>query len=349
MVDSISLYNAVCKINNKLNEIIVRLNTLDPGSAKSIVNSVNGKTGDVTLTGNDVDYSARKTVNAKIDENSKSIESVKQDIANLTLENVLGESSAQIQIMTQTAFNAVSVQRWNDFYEAGFRIVGVADSTNSNIQQIYLQNTSEPHTPIPLANASISGVTDVNGLSGSVTLTGADLAVSGDDDTKISAKIGSMQNDITATDAKAENAKSSASAAQTAAGTAQSTANTANSTANSALEKANSAYSPNNAPPYPVTSVNGKTGAVTIQTGGGSTVNITTKSITTDSVGRYSTGISSSNFIAAIPVFSDSLSSYTMNPTAVDGKIILHVFNIGSDPASVIRSTTFNCILVTKA
>lgn len=340
MIDSISLYNAVCKISNKLNEIIERLNKLDPGSAVNVVNSINGKTGDVTLTGNDVNYSARKTVNAKIDENTQNIENVKKDIANLTLENVLGESSAQIQIMTQTAFNTVTTRQWNDFYDSGFRIVGVVDSGNSKIQQIYLQNTSEPHTPIPLANASVSGVTDVNGLSGSVTLTGDDIAVSGSDSTKINAKIGSIQDDIASADTKAGNAV-------TAASTAQSTANSAKTTADSALTKANNAYSASNAPPYPVTSVNGKTGAVTVAAG--STININTKSITTDSVGCYNTNISASNFIAAIPVFNDTLSSYAMNPTASNNKIILHVFNLSSDPLSVIRNTTFNCVFVTKA
>lgn len=309
----IALYEAVCKMQEKINELVDRVNSFDPTGSTDYVKTVNGMKGTVKLTGDNIPYNQLKTVSKQIDDNINEIQTVKQNIADIDLSHVLAGSSAQIQLMQQNTFNSITDSQWAAFYDSGFRVVGIVDSGYTEIQALYLQSTNPPHKPIPIKKEIVgSGVSSVNGKSGAVVLTGDDINVNGSSNQKISAKLNDIDGEIT------------------------------NVTAT-----ANEAYSPTNIPPYPVTSVNGQTGAVTIPTGGGA-LNFETVSVTTDQVGRYNTNIQSTSFIAVIPLFTDSLSSYTMNPTSVEGKIVLHVFNIGSDPISVIRNTTFDCLFITK-
>lgn len=238
----ISLYEAVCKMQHKINELVDRVNSFDPTGSKEYVKTVNGFNGDVKLTGDNIPYNQLKTVNKQIDENVNEIQAVKQDIANLDLSHVLAGSTAQIQLMQQNSFNSITDSQWTAFYDTGFRLVGIVDNGYTEIQALYLQNTNPPHKPIPFKKEVVeSAVSSVNGKSGAVVLTGDDIAVSEASNIKIGTKLADIDGEIMNITATAEEA-----------------------------------YSPTNPPPYPVTSVNGQTGAVTIPTGAGS---ITTKTL----------------------------------------------------------------------
>ena len=239
----IALYEAVCKMQEKINELVDRVNSFDPTGSTDYVKTVNGLKGTVKLTGDNIPYNQLKTVNKQITDNVNEIQTVKQNIADLDLSHVLAGSSAQIQLMQQNTFNSITDIQWTAFYGSGFRVVGVVDSGYTEIQALYLQSTNLPHKPIPIKKEIAgSGVSSVNGKSGAVVLTGDDINVSGTNDIKIGAKLSDIDEKIMIVTATAEKA-----------------------------------YSPTNTPPYPVTSVNGQTGAVVIPTGGGA---IATKTLT---------------------------------------------------------------------
>ena len=239
----IALYEAVCKMQEKINELVDRVNSFDPTGSTDYVKTVNGLKGTVKLTGDNIPYNQLKTVNKQITDNVNEIQTVKQNIADLDLSHVLAGSSAQIQLMQQNTFNSITDIQWTAFYGSGFRVVGVVDSGYTEIQALYLQSTNLPHKPIPIKKEIAgSGVSSVNGKSGAVVLTGDDINVSGTNDIKIGAKLSDIDEKIMIVTATAEKA-----------------------------------YSPTSTPPYPVTSVNGQTGAVVIPTGGGA---IATKTLT---------------------------------------------------------------------
>ena len=230
MNDFISLYATVVKIGDKINEIIKVLNDFDPTLSKNYVKSVNGKTGEVTITGNDIAYDGSDSVNAKIDKNLKTASdlynSLQSDIANLTLPDILGSSSAQTQIMTNAAFSAITESQWTEFYNNGFRVVGVVNPDFTSVINIYLQDSKSPHQPIPLAASGGGGdVQSVNGKTGAVNLTGEDINLSAADTTKINTAIQTVEGD-----------------------------------AANALAEAREAYSASNPPPYPVKGLDGRTG-----------------------------------------------------------------------------------------
>lgn len=296
----IALYEAVCKIQEKINELIDRVNSFDPAGSTGYVKAVNGLTGDVKLTGDNIPYNQLKTVNKQIGENTNEIQTVKQNIADLDLSHVLAGSSAQIQLMQQNTFNSITDSQWLAFYNSGFRVVGVVDAGYTEIQALYLQSTNPPNKPIPIKKEVVeSGVSSVNGKSGTVVLTGDDINVNGSSNKKISAKLNDIDREITNVTATAEKA-----------------------------------YSPTNAPPYPVTSVNGKTGAVTIPTGGA----ITTKTLTLtydDSYGGFTfpsdSGVTQDNFLNLIvTAFSGSgyPSNYLYSFIIHDGIPHIHIYGI---------------------
>lgn len=231
-------------MQDKINELVDRVNSFNPTGSTDYVKTVNGMKGTVKLTGDNIPYNQLKTVSKQIGENTNEIQTVKQNIADLDLSHVLAGSSAQIQLMQQNTFNSIKDSQWTAFYDSGFRVVGIVDAGYTEIQALYLQNTNPPHKPIPIKKEIVgSGVSSVNGKSGSVVLTGDDIAVSAASDIKIGAKLDDIDGEIMNVTATAKEA-----------------------------------YSPTNTPPYPVTSVNGQTGSVVIQTGGGGA--ITTKTLT---------------------------------------------------------------------
>lgn len=299
----IALYEAVCKMQEKINELIDRVNSFDPTGSTDYVKTVNGMKGTVKLTGDNIPYNQLKTVNKQITDNTNEINTVKQNIAGLDLSHVLDGSSAQIQLMQQNTFNSITDSQWAAFYNSGFRVVGIVDAGYTEIQTLYLQSTNPPHKPIPIKKEIVgSGVSSVNGKSGTVVLTGDDIAVSGASDVTIGAKLANIDGEITNVTATVEEA-----------------------------------YSPSNTPPYPVTSVNGQTGAVVIPTGGGA---ITTKTLTLtydDSYGGFTfppdSGVNQNNFLNLIVTIlpSGGPANYVYSFIMNHGNPRVHIYAIYAD------------------
>lgn len=300
----IALYEAVCKMQEKINELVDRVNSFDPTGSTDYVKSVNGLNGNVKLTGDNIPYNQLITVSKQITNNTNEIQTVKQNISELDLSHVLAGSSAQIQLMQQNTFNSITDSQWSAFYDSGFRMVGIVDNGYTEIQALYLQSTNPPHKPIPIKKEVVgSGVSSVNGKSGSVVLTGDDIAVSGTSAVTIGAKLTDIDGNI------------------------------ANVT-----KTAEKAYSPTNTPPYPVTSVNGQTGAVVIPMSGGS---ITTKNLTLtydDGYGGFTfppdSGVTTDNLLNVI-VTSISGSGYPSNYNSSiiihDGTPNVHIYGVYAD------------------
>ena len=297
----IALYEAVCKMQEKINELVDRVNSFDPTGSTDYVKTVNGMKGTVKLTGDNIPYNQLKTVSKQIDDNINEIQTVKQNIADLDLSHVLAGSSAQIQLMRQNTFISITDSQWTAFYDSGFRLVGVVDSGYTEIQALYLQNTNPPNNPIPIKKEIVgSGVSSVNGKSGAVILTGSDIKANDASDSTIAATFITLDGKITNVATTAEKA-----------------------------------YSPTNTPPYPVTSVNGQTGAVVIPTGAGS---ITTKTLTLsydDSYGGFTfptdSGVTQDNFLNLIVTgFSGSgfPANYLYSFVIHDGIPHIHIYGI---------------------
>ena len=300
----IALYEAVCKMRDKINELVDRVNSFDPTGSIDYVKTVNGMKGTVKLTGDNIPYNQLKTVNKQIGDNINEIQNVKQNIADLDLSHVLAGSSAQIQLMQQNTFNSITDSQWTAFYDSGFRVVGIADSGYTEIQSLYLQSTNPPHKPIPIKKEIVgSGVSSVNGKSGSVVLTGDDIAVSGASDVTIGAKLANIDGEITNVTATVEKV-----------------------------------YSPSNPPPYPVTSVNGQTGAVTIPTGGGAIITKTLTLTYDDSYGGFTfptdSGVTQNNFLNLIVtgfIGSGYPAKYLYSFIIHDGIPHIHIYGIYLD------------------
>lgn len=149
-------------MQEKMNEIIDRVNNLDPSGSSDYVKTVNGYKGDVKLTGNDIPYNQLKSVNKQIGDNVSEIQTVKQNIADLDLSHVLAGSSAQIQLMQQDSFNSITDSQWTAFYNSGFRVVGIVDAGYTEIQALYLQSTNAPHKPIQLKDGGGTGTIKIH-------------------------------------------------------------------------------------------------------------------------------------------------------------------------------------------
>lgn len=297
----IALYEAVCKMQDKINELVDRVNSFDPTGSTDYVKTVNGMKGTVKLTGDNIPYNQIKTVNKQIGDNINEIQTVKQNIADLDLSHVLAGSSAQIQLMQQNTFNSITDSQWAAFYDSGFRVVGIVDSGYTEIQSLYLQSTNPPHKPIPIKKEIVgSGVSSVNGKSGSVVLTGDDIAVSGAIITNIATKLNTFDQEIMAIRKRVDNT-----------------------------------YSPSNPPPYPVTSVNGQTGEVVIPTGGGAIITKTLTLTYDDSYGGFTfpsdSGVTQNNFLNLIVTgFSGSgfPANYLYSFIIHDGIPHIHIYGI---------------------
>ena len=299
----IALYEAVCKMQEKINELVDRVNSFDPTASTDYVKTVNGLKGTVKLTGDNIPYNQLKSINRQITDNVNEIQTVKQNIADLDLSHVLAGSSAQIQLMQQNTFNSITDSQWSAFYDSGFRVVGIVDSGYAEIQALYLQNTNPPHKPIPIKKeAGGSGVSSVNEKSGTVVLTGDDIAVSGTINTNIATKLNTFDQQI-----------------------------------NTIGERVNETYSASNPPPYPVTSVNGETGAVVIPTGGGA---ITTKTLTLTYDVDYGgftfppdSGVNQNNFLNLIVTMlpSGGPANYVYSIIMHDGNPHAHIYGIYVD------------------
>lgn len=335
MFNYIALYEAVCKMQDKINEIIDRVNALDPSGSSDYVKTVNGLKGDVKLTGNDIPYNQQKSVTKQISDNNKEIQTVQQDIANLDLSHVLAGSSAQIQLMQQNAFNAVTDSQWTAFYDSGFRVVGIVNNGYTELQSLYLLNTNSPHKPIPLKkDAGGSGVSSVNGDTGAVIIRRIYSLNNKSqywlpDETNENAYLARISQSDAGTESILYIDKVSEKGKLKITFRLQNEQNWNDS----------EIYTSSNTPPYPVTSVNGKTGAVTIPTGSA----ITTKTLTLaydDSYGGFvfpsNSGVTQNNILNIIVTgFSGSGYPANYNTSIImrDGVPHVHIYGIYADIA----------------
>lgn len=129
----------------------------------------------------------------------------KTGVVELSLADIVGTSGLQVKLCTSAEFTSINTTTWNAYYNEGYRIVGVVNSSDTAIDYIYLLKQDENnHTPIGLSTGASDAYTPTNPPPYPVK--------------SVNGKTGAVTG----------------------------------------------LYDANNQPPYPVRSVNGKTGAVTI-------------------------------------------------------------------------------------
>lgn len=320
MNNYISLYEAVCKMSEKINEIVDRVNNLDPSGSSDYVKTVNGYKGDVKLTGNDIPFNQAKSVNKQISDNVSEIQTVKQNIADLDLSHVLAGSSAQIQLMQQNSFNSVTDAQWTAFYNSGFRVVGIVDAGYTEIQALYLQSTNAPHKPIQLKDdVGETGAIKIHQIYSTSNKQTNWLP----DETDDNAYISRISVEETGIDKGTEiilyvDKKSSPAKLKW-----------TRKLKGEQNWKESAIYDANNPPPYPVTSVNGQTGAVTIPTGGATAFTVTEVSGTVGILGRFTTTATKDNFVNIIPISINNLLVPGWTAQIVDGVVRFTFYNLG--------------------
>ena len=177
----------------------------------------------------------------------------KTGVVQLSLADIVGTKGVQVKICTEEEFTSATTATWNAYYNEGYRIVGVLNSSVTAIDYIYLLKQDENnHTPIGLSNGASDAytptnpppypVTSVNGKTGAVTGLYDQNNQPPYPVTSVNGKTGAVtglydQNNQPPYPVTSVNGKTGA---------------------------VTGLYDQNNQPPYPVTSVNGKTGAVTI-------------------------------------------------------------------------------------
>ena len=104
----------------------------------------------------------------------------KTGVVELSLSDIIGVSGLQVKLCTATEFASTTSATWNEYYNAGYRIVGVVNSSGTAIDYIYLlKQDKNNHGPIVLSTGSSDAytptnpppypVTSVNGKTGAVT------------------------------------------------------------------------------------------------------------------------------------------------------------------------------------
>lgn len=312
-------------MQEKMNEIIDRVNNLDPSGSSDYVKTVNGYKGDVKLTGNDIPYNQLKSVNKQINDNVSEIQTVKQNIADLDLSHVLAGSSAQIQLMQQNSFNSITDTQWKAFYDSGFRVVGIVNAGYTEIQALYLQSTNPPHKPIPIKDSGGTSTIKIHQIYSSTNKATNWLPDETDENAYVS-RISPEEKGIDkGTEIIFYVSKTTPALKCTYRLKGQQDWDD------------NTIYTSSNQPPYPVTSVNGKTGDVTIPAGG----TITSKSLTLsydDNYGGFTfpanSGVTLNNILnVIITAFSGSgyPANYTLSIILHDGVPHAHIYGFYVD------------------
>ena len=104
----------------------------------------------------------------------------KTGVVELSLADIVGTSGVQVKLCTSTEFTSANTATWNAYYNEGYRIVGVVNSSVTAIDYIYLLKQDENnHTPIGLSTVASDAYTpsnpppypvkSVNGKTGAVT------------------------------------------------------------------------------------------------------------------------------------------------------------------------------------
>ena len=178
----------------------------------------------------------------------------KTGVVQLSLADIVGNSGVQVKLCTAEEFASTNTVMWNAYYNEGYRIVGVVNSSDTAIDSIYILKQDEnSHTPIGLstgvsdaytpANPPPYPVTSVNGKTGAVTGLYDQNNQPPYPVTSVNGKTGLVTglydgNNPPPYPVTSVNGKTGA---------------------------VSGLYDENNPPPYPVTSVNGLTGAVNIK------------------------------------------------------------------------------------
>ena len=104
----------------------------------------------------------------------------KTGVVELSLADIVGTSGVQVKICTEAEFTSSTTATWNTYYNEGYRIIGVVNSSATAIDYIYLLKQDENnHTPIALSTGASDAYTpsnpppypvkSVNGKTGVVT------------------------------------------------------------------------------------------------------------------------------------------------------------------------------------
>ena len=87
----------------------------------------------------------------------------KTGVVELSLADIVGTSGVQVKICTSAEFTSTNTATWNVYYNEGYRIVGVVNSSATAIDYIYLLKQNENnHTPIGLSTGASDAYTPTN-------------------------------------------------------------------------------------------------------------------------------------------------------------------------------------------
>lgn len=111
----------------------------------------------------------------------------KTGVVELSLADIIGSSSVQVKLCTAEEFMSTTTETWNGYYNEGYRIVGVVNSSATSIDYIYiLKQDKNSHTPIVLSTGASDAytpnnpppypVSSVNYKTGSVELKVVDVS-----------------------------------------------------------------------------------------------------------------------------------------------------------------------------
>lgn len=111
----------------------------------------------------------------------------KTGVVELSLADIIGSSGVQVKLCTAEEFTSTTTETWNEYYNEGYRIVGVVNSSATAIDYIYILKQGENnHTPIGLSSSASDAytpnnpppypVSSVNDKTGSVELKVVDVS-----------------------------------------------------------------------------------------------------------------------------------------------------------------------------
>ena len=87
----------------------------------------------------------------------------KTGVVELSLADIVGTSGVQVKLCTSTEFTSTNTATWNAYYNEGYRIVGVVNSSKTAIDYIYLLKQDENnHTPIGFSAGASDAYTPTN-------------------------------------------------------------------------------------------------------------------------------------------------------------------------------------------
>lgn len=87
----------------------------------------------------------------------------KTGVVQLSLADIVGTSGVQVKLCTAEEFTSTTTTTWNVYYNEGYRIVGVINSSATAIDYLYLLKQNENnHTPIVISTGESDAYTPTN-------------------------------------------------------------------------------------------------------------------------------------------------------------------------------------------